>query len=98
MEEKRVYLDRPRKKSRGLFFVIVFFLAAPFAALGAAGLLRATPAPDVNVTSDVAAVGRRGNISVRVTEPERGLAGVKVELVQGTKTRVLDEKTFPGEE
>ena len=93
-----VYLDRPRKRrGRGLLLLLFLFVAGPVLALGLTGLFRSTPAPEVKLTADVAAVGRKGNVSVVVEEPERGISSIKVELVQSTGRRVLDERTFPSE-
>ena len=90
-----MYLDQRRSRGRGVLWFFLFILIAPAAIVGAIGARRATPEPEIALTSDVKAVGRKGNVMVSVNEPVRGLTSVKVELIHGTKSRVLDTKTFP---
>lgn len=55
---------------------------------------RASPEPQVDVTLEREAIGPKNGVTVRVSEPERGLSSLKVELVQGDLVKVLDEQSF----
>jgi murein DD-endopeptidase MepM/ murein hydrolase activator NlpD len=86
--------DRRRRRSRGLLpFLLV--LALPLGVLAAIGAGRETPEPEIRVTSDRTVIGPRGEVTIEVREPLRGLTRVTVELVQGERKRLLESKTFP---
>jgi murein DD-endopeptidase MepM/ murein hydrolase activator NlpD len=65
-------------------------------AVGAVGVTaaRSSPSPGIDVAFEKPAIGRRNGVTVRFSEPERGLSHVKVELIQGGLTKVLEEQTF----
>jgi murein DD-endopeptidase MepM/ murein hydrolase activator NlpD len=53
--------------------------------------LRAGPPPVIAIEPGAEAIGRKTPITVRVSEPQRGLALIKVELVQGSLVQTLAE-------
>lgn len=56
--------------------------------------LRAGPAPQVVIEPGAKIIGRSTPITVRVTEPQRGLTAVKVELVQGEMVKQIGEASY----
>jgi murein DD-endopeptidase MepM/ murein hydrolase activator NlpD len=58
------------------------------------GVFRVGPPPEIRIEAGAPAIGRQTVIKVEASEPRRGLSGVKVELVQGDKTRTLQEKSY----
>jgi murein DD-endopeptidase MepM/ murein hydrolase activator NlpD len=58
----------------------------------ALGILRIGPAPAISIKSSLPGIGRRTPIAITVNEPTRGLAGVRVELIQNGETRLLAEE------
>jgi len=69
--------------------ILVFAAAVAFGALAA---FRSGPAPQVTVTAALPGIGKRTAIEVAVEEPKRGLAGFRVELVQGDRIELLAER------
>ena len=53
--------------------------------------LRAGPPPAIAIEPGAKAIGRKTPITVRVAEPQRGLASIKVELVQGNLVQTIAE-------
>ena len=68
-----------------LLFVVVLVVVAFV-------VLRAGPEPRIAIEPAAQVIGRKTPVVVRVSEPERGLSAVKVELVQGDLVRTLAEK------
>ena len=56
-------------------------------------VLRTGPAPTIVIEPAAQAIGQKTPVTVRVSEPKRGLSTIKVELVQGDLVRSLTEKT-----
>jgi len=81
---------KPRKKARFLLFVLV---AAAFGG-GCWLALRVGPAPAVELETDRAAVGKATTVMARFTEPNHGLGRIRLELVQGDRVEVLDERSL----
>jgi murein DD-endopeptidase MepM/ murein hydrolase activator NlpD len=71
-------------------FVLFLFVLAVLAA-GVLAALRAGPEPAISIETSAKAIGRKTPITVAVSEPKRGLAGVKVELVQGDLATTVKE-------
>ena len=57
--------------------------------------LRDGPPPQIDITSDLPAIGAKTTITVKVTEPLRGLSHVKVELSNITSKVVADDVFTP---
>lgn len=74
---------------------LVLLILAVLAVLGAFLVLRAGPDPKIDLQTDMPAIGPSTPISVIVSEPSRGLASVRVEVVQGETTHELENATFP---
>jgi murein DD-endopeptidase MepM/ murein hydrolase activator NlpD len=70
--------------------VLLLLLFVAFLGLGA---FRAGPPPTIEAAADLPGIGKRTTVRVRVAEPRRGLAGVKVELVQGDRVEPLTAET-----
>lgn len=84
----RIGARKPRKKAR------FFFLMLMTAGLGA-GLwlaLRVGPEPVVELESDRPAVGRATTVIANFAEPVHGLGKIRLELIQGDRVEVLDER------
>jgi murein DD-endopeptidase MepM/ murein hydrolase activator NlpD len=56
---------------------------------------RAGPEPQISIEPGAKVIGRKTAVSVRVSEPQRGVSGVKVELVQGDLVQTLAEISHP---
>jgi hypothetical protein len=55
------------------------------------------PSPSITLDSDRPAVGRATRVTAEFSEPQRGLGVVRLEIVQGERTEVLEERRFePG--
>ena len=52
---------------------------------------RVGPPPTIEIDPELPGIGRRTPIAVRVAEPQRGLSGIRVELVQGERVELLAE-------
>jgi murein DD-endopeptidase MepM/ murein hydrolase activator NlpD len=57
--------------------------------------LRAGPAPQIAIEPGVKVIGRSTPITVRVSEPQRGLTAIKIELVQGELVKKVGEASYP---
>jgi len=71
--------------------IFVGIVAVIFAGLAA---FRSGPPPKVTIASEIPGIGKRTPVTVKVEEPRRGLAGFRVELVQGDRVEVLAEHHF----
>ena len=74
-------------------FLAVLLCAAALTALGV-GVFRVGSAPEIRILAGAPVIGRQTWIKVEASEARRGLTDVRVELVQGDKTRTLQEKTY----
>jgi len=74
--------------------VLILLLAVLFLIFAAVLALRAGGPPTIEISPGLPAIGKRTPIAVKVAEPRRGPVSVRVELIQGTRTQVLAEKTF----
>jgi len=59
------------------------------------GALRRGPSPAIVIESERPAVGQATKVTARFSEGKGGLGTVRLELVQGERTAVLAERTFP---
>lgn len=88
------FSHRPQKSGgAGLKLVLALPVLAGLGFVALAST-RASPEPTVDITLEREAVGPKNGVTVRVSEPERGLSTLKVELVQGDLIKVLDEQSF----
>src|SRR4051812_23550409 len=55
-------------------------------------VLRVGPAPTIAIEPAAPVIGQRTPITVRVSEPKRGLSNIKVEVAQGDAVRTLSER------
>jgi murein DD-endopeptidase MepM/ murein hydrolase activator NlpD len=55
-------------------------------------VLRVGPAPAIVIEPGAQAIGQKTPVTVRVSEPKRGLSAIKIELVQGDLVKTLVEK------
>jgi murein DD-endopeptidase MepM/ murein hydrolase activator NlpD len=79
---------KPRKKIR-------FFLVLLIAGVIAGGFwlaLRRGPTPVVELATDRPAVGKATTVTAKFTEPVHGLGGIRLELIQGDRVEVLDQR------
>jgi murein DD-endopeptidase MepM/ murein hydrolase activator NlpD len=74
--------------------VLAALIVVVLIAWTAAAVLRGAPDPTIDVTTALPAIGPKNSVHVVVTEPERGLSDVKVELVQGELVKALGEATY----
>ncbi len=84
-----------KKKSLRWPKTVILLMALIALIFIAQGLFLTGGVPSVDVSMETPAIGRRTPFQVNVSEPKRGLSFVKTELVQGDKTAVLIEKTYP---
>jgi murein DD-endopeptidase MepM/ murein hydrolase activator NlpD len=82
--------SRGSKKARTV--AVLLLLAA-----GAFGLwygLRSGPAAEITMHTERPAVGRSNLVTALFSEPRRGLGTVRLELVQGDRSELLDQRRF----
>jgi murein DD-endopeptidase MepM/ murein hydrolase activator NlpD len=73
--------DRRSLRGRWIWIPVV-----PLLALAVLAAFRVGPAPALEITSARPALGRQSHLTVRASEPKRGLGDITVELVQGPKS------------
>jgi hypothetical protein len=61
--------------------------------LGLAGF-RSGPPPTVTIEAGLPGIGKRTPFSIVLEEPTRGLSKVRVELVQGDRVELLEQRTY----
>ena len=83
-------MARRSKLSRLFFRVLILAVIAGAAFMGMA-FFRAGPAPQINMEADLPGIGKRTPICVMFNETKRGLSNLKVELIQGDRTRGASE-------
>ncbi len=69
-----------------LFSFVLAILAA-----GVLAALRAGPEPAISIEPSGKAIGRKTPVTIEVSELERGIGGVRVELVQGDRATTVKE-------
>jgi murein DD-endopeptidase MepM/ murein hydrolase activator NlpD len=72
-----------------IFRVVVVLVLLPALLVAGLAILRVGPAPKIEIKADRPGIGRRTNVTVHVSEPERGLGQVTVELLQEARTDTL---------
>jgi len=74
--------------------VLLVLLLGAGLVVGVRGAFRAGPAPEVTIQAGAKAIGVRTPVTVTVSEPTRGLTGVKIEFVQESRTDTLASKSY----
>jgi len=74
-----------------VFLLLVLFIVGAVVGLGA---LRHASSPVIEFELGAGVIGPRGHVKVTFREPDRGLAEVQLELVQGELVRILCAKAF----
>ena len=69
--------------------LVLFLVIVAAVGLVAFIVLRAGPAPQIAIEPGGKAIGAKTPVTVRVSVPKRGLADIKVELVQGGVAHTL---------
>jgi len=86
-------MHRRRSKAGRNFLRLLFLAAAAAAVLAVIGAVRVGPPPTVTIEPRLPGIGKKTAIDVRAEEPRRGLAGLRVEFVQGERVEVLETRT-----
>jgi murein DD-endopeptidase MepM/ murein hydrolase activator NlpD len=81
-----------RKPSRFLRWFLALAILGGLTFLGLAAFRAGLP-PDVSLRADLPGIGKKTRIDVTVTERKRGLSGLRVELVQGERVELLQERS-----
>ncbi len=81
-----------RSKIGGRFRVVLGLAIAVGVAWVGLGAFRTGPPPTVRIAPSLPAIGRATPVTITVEEPTRGLAGVRVELVQGDTRETLESR------
>ncbi len=92
------FSHRPQKRGSASVKIALAIPVAAGIAFLALVATRSSPPPSVDITLEREAIGPKNGITVRVAEAERGLTSLKVELVQGALTKLLDERSFTARE
>ena len=96
-EKKGMKIGSTRSERSGKTRLFAVLLLAFAIAFGAWYLFRVGPVPEVKLVTERPAVGRSHEVTAVFSEPERGLATVRLELIQGDRTELLAEEVFvPG--
>src|SRR6185503_20313925 len=72
---------------------LLLLLVVLIVGLAAYIVLRVGSPPSIVIEPAAKVIGQKTPVTVRVSEPKRGLSTIKVELVQGDLVRSLTEKT-----
>jgi murein DD-endopeptidase MepM/ murein hydrolase activator NlpD len=84
------------KSRSGFLLKAILILFGLFVlALAAHGVFRVGSPPDIQIKPAMPSIGKRTPITIELSEPRRGLAHVKVELIQGNKTVTVIDKSYP---
>jgi murein DD-endopeptidase MepM/ murein hydrolase activator NlpD len=70
----------------------LLLVAVVILGVAAFAVLRVGPAPDIAIEPAAKVIGRKTPVVVKISEPRRGVSGVKVELVQGGAVQTLAEQ------
>ncbi len=84
-----------REERRFFGLGVLLSLALAAGAIFALSFYRAGGEPRISIVPAMPVIGKRTPVKIEVAEPRRGLTQVKVELVQGDKTDVLVDKSYP---
>lgn len=84
---------RDRSKTAGCFLRILMILALLVVAAVAVATFYTGAEPKVTVKPDLPGIGRRTPIRIRIEDPQR-VEKVRVELVQGSDVKPVQEKVF----
>jgi murein DD-endopeptidase MepM/ murein hydrolase activator NlpD len=86
----RIGARKPRKKAR--LFVLVLIAAVLGGGLWLA--FRVDPPPVVELETDRRAVGKATGVTATFSDPAHGLGEIRLELIQGDRVVVLDQRTL----
>ncbi|HET9226414.1 MAG TPA: hypothetical protein VFR31_07085, partial [Thermoanaerobaculia bacterium] len=81
------------KAAAGCFLRILMLLALLVVAAVAAATFYTGAEPEVTVKPNLPGIGRRTPVQVRIEDPDR-VTKVRVEVVQGSDTKLVQEKEF----
>lgn len=85
---------RRRKSGRFLAVALLFLLVVGAVGFAALAGYRVGPEPRIEAEPSGGSIGRKKPVTVTVTEPVRGLSGIRAELVQGDRVEKLAQKTY----
>lgn len=83
-----------RKKPSRIFVWLLVLIGLGVVIFGGLAAFRAGPPPGVTLQPDLPGIGKRTPIQIVVTEKVRGLAGFRVELQQGERVELLEEREY----
>ena len=83
---------KTKGKTKGSKRWLILALAAVALVGAALAWIRVGPAPEIVIEAKLPGIGRATPIVVRAAESQRGLSGLRVELVQGNTLAVLAER------
>lgn len=82
-----------RRKPRYFARLLMLIVPAGLIFLGIASF-RSGPAPSVQIDPALPGIGKRTPVAISVEEPVRGLSDVRIELVQGERVELLEERAY----
>ena len=82
-----------RRKPRYLARLLLIVIPAGLIFLGVASF-RSGPAAMIEIRPSLPGIGKRTPVAISIDEPVRGLSRVRVEVVQGDKVEVLEERAY----
>ncbi len=88
-------IDDRRHSGHSAITVLLVFIGMGLLALIAQGIFRVGGVPDIEIEPAAHAIGRRTPVKIVVSEPKRGLTWINVELEQGGKKAVIEDKSYP---
>ena len=86
----RIGARKPRRKARFFFFVLIVALLG----CGLWLALRVGPAPEVELRTDRPAIGKATTVIAGFSEPTHGLGSIRLELIQGDRVEVLEQRSM----
>ncbi len=82
-----------KRKPRYLFRILVLVVPAALIFLGVASF-RSGPPAVIEIRPSMPGIGKLTPVEVSIDEPVRGLSGVRVEVVQGDRVEILEERSY----
>ena len=82
-----------KRKPRYLFRILILVVPAVLIFLGVAAF-RSGPAAVIQIRSSMPGIGKLTPVEISIDEPVRGLSRLRIEVAQGERVEVLEERSY----
>jgi len=83
-----------RRKPSRMFRRLLILVALGGLVFVGVSAFRVGPPPSVSIEAGMPGIGKRTPFDISVSEPERGLSGIRIEVVQGERVEMLAEREY----